>query len=314
MPDTVNMALCDDCGTPLVGRFCHECGEDNAPPRREFRALMADFADNILSFTEHVPGTLRDLAVDPGRILRGLRDGDTRRYLSPFKLYVSATVLFFLFLGLANVALIQLRVERTGPGAPVVLMKGEFVDGDNFRLVETLLHRRTTADRDAAVVAAFDRFLAGPVDPETRVYIQLVRDLADEPTEVNETIATWAPRVLWLLMPVHALLLWPFYRRGTLVADHFIFALWAHTTLFLLLIIGALWNMTGLSFGLAVALALYQAYLTVGLKGYYGRSWAGAAVKGLVHSGVYGAIWLAVTAAFFLWQALKHLPASYWES
>ncbi|MFA7264663.1 MAG: DUF3667 domain-containing protein [Caulobacter sp.] len=306
---------CDDCGTPLVGRFCHACGEDNAPPRRELRHLLTDLFDTFFSFTEHVPSTLRDLAIDPGRILRGLRDGDTKRYLSPFKLYVSATVLFFLFLGLFDVAFFQLRVERTSPGAPVVLMKAAGVDGDHFRLHETWLHPRTVAARDPQVVAAFDRFLAGPVDETNRSYVMLVRNLADEPARTNDLIATWAPRLLWLLMPVYALLLWPLYRRGTLVADHAIFALWAHTTLFLLLIVGALWNMTGLGGGLAVAMLLYQVYLTVGLKGYYGRSWAGAATKGLVHSAVYvGLIWLPLTAAFFFWQAMQNLPASFWES
>jgi len=307
-------AACDDCATPLVGRFCHACGEDNAPPRREFRALAADFADTIFSFTEHVLPTLRDLAIDPGRILRGLRDGDTKRYLSPVKLYVSATVVFFLFLSIFSVALFQLRVERTGPGAPVVLMKGDAVDGDNFRLIETWLHPRTVAARDGEVVAAFDRFLARPdIDETTRSYVLLVRNLSDEPTGTNDLIATWAPRVLWLLMPLYALLLWPLYRRGTLVADHVIFALWAHTSLFLLLIVGALWNMTGLAGGLGVAMALYQAYLTVGLKGYYGRSWAGAVTKGAIHTGVYGLIWLLLTAGFFFWQAMQHLPPSFWE-
>lgn len=315
MAEPATERLCDDCGTPLVGRFCHDCGEDNAPPRREFKALAADFADTIFSYTEHVLPTLRDLAVDPGRILRGLRDGDTKRYLSPFKLYVSATVVFFLFLSLFNVALFQLRVERTGPGAPVVLMKGENVDGDNFRLIETWLHPREAAARDGEVVAAFDRFLAQPGDETIRSYVTLVRNLADEPTATNDLIATWAPRVLWLLMPVYALILWPLYRRGTLVADHFIFALWAHTSLFLLLMVGALWNMAGLAGGLGVALAGYQAYLTVGLKGYYGRGWTGAVVKGLVHTGVYvGLIWLPLTAAFFFWQAMKNLPPSFWES
>lgn len=315
MAESATERPCDDCGTPLVGRFCHDCGEDNAPPRREFKALAADALDTVFSFTEHVIPTLRDLAINPGRILRGLRDGDTKRYLSPVKLYVSATVVFFLFLGVFNIALFQLRVERTGPGAPVVLMKGDYVDGDNFRLIETWLHPRAVADRDAAVVAAFDRFLAQPGDETIQSQVMLVRNLADEPTATNDLIATWAPRVLWLLMPVYALLLWPLYRRGTLVADHVIFALWAHTSLFLLLMVGALWNMAGLAGGLGVALVLYQAYLTVGLKGYYGRGWAGAVIKGLVHTGVYvGLIWLPLTAAFFFWQAMKNLPPSFWES
>lgn len=312
MSDGVDKSVCDDCGTPLVGRFCHDCGEDNAPPRREFRALAADFFDTIFSFTEHVLPTLRDLAIDPGRILRGLRDGDTKRYLSPFKLYVSATVVFFLFLSLTGVSFFQMKVIRTGGEPRVEASADTIVAVKGFRLEERFLHPPGAAPRDDAVVAALDRGKGEIKDEVALAVIGFLRLAASAPSEFTEAIATWAPRVLWLLMPLYALMLWPLYRRGTLVADHFIFALWAHTTLFLLLIVGSLWNYTSLGWGLFLALGLYQAYLTVGLKGYYGRSWAGAVVKGLLHSFVYfGLIWLPLTAVFFLWQVMRHLPPGF---
>ena len=93
-----------------------------------------------------------------------------------------------------------------------------------------------------------------------------------------------------------------------------VFALWAHTFLFLLLILGALWNFTGLGFGLAMALLAYQAYLTIGLKGYFRTSWPAAALKGAAHSVLYlGLLWGPLVAAFFIFQALGRLPPSYWE-
>ncbi len=313
MSEPASQAQCDDCGTPLVGRFCHACGEDNAPPRREFGALFADFADNIFSFTEHVPTTLRDLATNPGRILRGLRDGDTKRYLSPFKLYVSATVVFFLVLAVSNVAFFQFKVVRKpAEGPPRVEQAGEVIRIQGFRLEDKFLHPAWTAPRDPEVVAAIDQAARTHSDESMRAILAVFRVAADAPSELTEDISTWAPRVLWLLMPIYALMLWPLYRKGTLVADHFIFALWAHTTLFLLLVVGGLWNFTGLGGGLALALVLYQAYLTVGLKGYYARGWAGAVSKGLLHSALYfGLLWLPLTAAFFIWQVSKHLPPGY---
>ena len=71
---------------------------------------------------------------------------------------------------------------------------------------------------------------------------------------------------------------------------------------------------TGL--GLTAAILAYQVYLTLGLKGYYEGSWAGAVIKGLAHSAVYvGLIWfpLAVGALMFA-QAAQHLPAGYWSA
>lgn len=294
---------------PLVGRFCHACGEDSAPPRRELKALLADLADNIFSFTEHVPTTLKDLAVDPGRILRGLRDGDTRRYLSPFKLYVSATVVFFLFLSLSGVTIFQLEVTRTGGPVSAVVRDGELKALRGVRISEVWLHPTQDDLRDQEVVRVLEDATARMTDPVNRAAMEFVRRAADDPQEVSSEIGDWAPRLLWLLMPVFALLLWPLYRRGALMVDHFIFALWAHTSFFLLLILGSLWNFTGLGWGFLVALLVYQAYLTVGLKGYYGRSWTGAVLKGGLHSLVYfGLIWLPITVAYFLWQVFKRLP------
>lgn len=311
--DTANERLCDDCGVPLVGRYCHACGEDSRPPRRELKALVKDALDNVFSFTEHVPTTLRDLAFDPGRILRGLRDGDRKRYLTPFKLYITVSLLFFLFLGLTGASIFQLQVIRTGGPLSAVVENGELKDLKGFRVEERFLHPKAAIARDVEAVRVLDGALGRLTEPVSVAMTSFVKSAADDPGRINDLIATWAPRILWLLMPLYALLLWPFYRRGTLAADHLIFALWAHTSLFLLLMVGALWNLTGLGGGLLLAFGLYQAYLTVGMKGYYGRSWAGAVVKGGLHSLLYfGLVWLPMAAAFFIWRVMTYLPPSFW--
>ena len=117
------------------------------------------------------------------------------------------------------------------------------------------------------------------------------------------------------MMPLHALLLWPLFRRGHLLAEHLILSLWAHTTIFLALIFGALWNMVGLTYGLAVAMIAYQVYFTLALRGYYAVGWRTAVLKGAVHSFAYiGLLWLPLTIVFFFAQVLSALPASFWES
>lgn len=309
--DTANERLCDDCGVPLIGRFCHACGEDSQPPRRELKALLADGLDNVFSFTEHVLPTLRDMALDPGRILRGLRDGDRKRYLSPFKLYVSVTLVFFLFLGIAGVSLLQFQVVRTGGPLGVTLDHEGVADLKGFFIQPRTLERSQNIPRDEGVVQVLKKASADLPEEGSRAFIAATHLAVDRPSEINDDIAKWAPRALWLLMPVYALLIWPLYARGTLVADHLIFSIWAHSTLFLLLVLGAGLNLLGLHFGLGFALLAYQAYLTVGLKGYYGRSWAGAVLKGGLVSAVYTLIWLAMGFVFLVGQAFKFLPPDY---
>lgn len=305
---------CGSCGATLYGRWCHDCGRDNRPPARSAHDLVEDLLDNVFSFTAAVPMTAKALILRPSLTPRAQRDGDRSRFLAPVKLYVTASLVFFLFLGLTGVSVFQVAVVRTGEGPPAVV-GGDLPRLDNFHLEERWLHPPRAAPRDPEVVAAFDRAAPTYADEVTAAYMGFVRRIADDPSTVNEAIATWAPRALWLLMPLHALLLWPLFRRGRYLAEHLILALWAHTVIFLALIAGALWNFTGLGWGLAVAFGLYQVYFTAGLRGYYDVSWRAAVLKGAVHSFAYiGLLWLPLTAAFFIAQAMSGLPASYWET
>ena len=308
------VAACDQCQAILLGRFCHLCGEDNAPPVRSFRALAEDFLDSVVSYTGQMPVTYLAMFARPTHLLEALRRGDARRYLPPFKLYVTATVIFFLLLSLAGVAVMQLEVVRTGKGAPQVQVATGRPVLLNFRLEERWLHHHDAVAKDRAAVAALDRATKSRLDDMERAYLSLMREVADDPKPLNDEIGTWAPRALWLMMPLYALLLWPFFGRGRYLSELAVFALWAHTLMFLVLILGAAWNFTGLGFGLAMALVAYQAYLTIGLKGYFRTSWPVAALKGAAHSALYlGLLWAPLVAAFFFFQALGRLPSSYWE-
>lgn len=305
---------CGACGVALSGRWCHDCGRDSRPPTRSARDLLEDLLDNVFSFTAALPMTVKALALRPSLTPRAQREGDRTRFLSPVKLYVTVSVIFFLFIGLTGISFIQLAVVRTGEGPPVV-GGGELPEFANFRLEERWLHPARAARRDPEVVAAFDRATPTYSDEATVAYMGLVRRIADNPSTINQAIATWAPRALWLMMPLHALLLWPLFRRGRYLADHLILTLWAHSVVFLALIVGGVWNFTGLGWGLGVALSLYQVYFTAGLRGYYDVSWRSAVLKGAMHSFAYiGLLWLPLTAAFFLVQVMSGLPASYWET
>lgn len=308
------VAACDQCGAVLHGRYCHDCGEDNAPPVRSLKALAEDFLDSVVSYTGQMPVTYLAMFLRPQRLLDALRRGDARRYLPPFKLYVTATVIFFLFLSLAGVVVLQMEVVRSGAAAPGVRVEHGRPVLLNFRLEERWLHHHDAVPKDGAAVAALDHAHKSGMDDVEKAYLGLVRDIAADPKPINQEIETWAPRALWLMMPLYALLLWPLFGRGRLLSELAIFALWGHAVLFLVLVAGAIWNFTGLGFGLAMALAVYQAYLTVGLKGYFRTSWPVAALKGAAHSALYmGLLWIPLIVGFFMFEAMGKLPSSFWE-
>ena len=64
--------------------------------------------------------------------------------------------------------------------------------------------------------------------------------LASDPAALNGPLTTWIPRVLFLLLPLYALLLALFYvrqRKKFYLVDHFVFSLNFHTFAFALLTI-----------------------------------------------------------------------------
>jgi hypothetical protein len=303
------VAACRACSAELTGRYCGACGLDSHTHRRRWGELVEEFLETFYEIAVLAPRTFAALFFRPQRLAVGLRDGD-HRYPTPFKLYVTASAIFFLFLAVTGVSIFQVRVHRTpGIEPAIVVDQAGTIHAHGYWLEDRFLHPRSAAPRDPVLVRTLTEARDRTSDPNPRTSLELVRRIADDPAWINEDVETWAPRVLWLLMPIYALLLWPLFRRAPYLSDHFIFAVWAHTTLYLLLILGALWNMTGMVWGLGVTLALFQVYLTVGLRAYYQSSWAGAVVKGAVHSALYFVLcWLPVVVAFFIWQVLEILP------
>lgn len=319
-------AACAQCGATLVGRWCHDCGEDSRPPSRRLRDIAEDFLEEVFDFSAPAVRTARALFVRPSLVPRALRAGDRSSFLSPMKLYLTATVIFFLFLGLFDVALVQWQVVPKGDGPMAVRVEdGVYKGMVNFQMTDRWLHRMEPHPRNEEAIAAIDAAVPAIKDEFERALVMGARAMAAEPAALNDEMAEWMPRILWLMMPVYALLLWAFYARGRLISEHVIFALWAHTLIFLLMVFAAMWNIgvewalglvgreisTGM--GLMLGLLAYQVYFVIGLKRYYEQSWTGAVVKGLAHTAIYvGLIWFPLSIVILMvGPAAEFMPEGY---
>ncbi len=88
---------CPSCAQPLLGRFCHQCGE------KQFK--VADISarkvsSHIFSSITEVDGkllsSLRLLLVKPGRLTIDYLSGVRKNRLSPFQLLLLINIIFFL--------------------------------------------------------------------------------------------------------------------------------------------------------------------------------------------------------------------------
>jgi hypothetical protein len=86
---------CGNCGAELAGAFCHACGQKATGPD----VSLHDFFHEAFHEFAHVDGkivqTLRLLLTKPGLLTKEFLSGRRARYISPLRLYLTCSLLFF---------------------------------------------------------------------------------------------------------------------------------------------------------------------------------------------------------------------------
>jgi hypothetical protein len=93
-PDST-ATVCGNCGVPLGGAFCYACGQKAVGSD----VSLHDFFHEAFEELAHVDGklvqTLRLLLTKPGRLTKEFLDGRRARYVSPLRVYLTCSLLFF---------------------------------------------------------------------------------------------------------------------------------------------------------------------------------------------------------------------------
>ena len=284
---------CSACRAVLHGRYCHECGQDAQARPRPLRDWAAEAFSEANLVDGRTARTLTALAVKPGRLLEASRDGAGSRYQTPTKLFVVATALFLLSLNFADVQLYQYVARVTDPGLPVTARAdpdGATVHLENATQGERWMQRRVDPAIDPAVTAAIQA-AAARATTETDRQNLLYEDISNqEQAAISERLANWLPNAVWLLMPLYALTLAPFFGRRRLIVEHLVFAMWAHVTAFVLLIFLAVANKYGAGAPVWPMALPFLGYFTLAASRYYGVSRLQALVRGAIHLTLYFAL------------------------
>ena len=85
---------CLNCGTPLLGPHCHQCGQQ-AYVHRTIGAFMHDLLHGALHFEGKIWHTLPLLAWRPGELTRRYIAGERARFVSPMALFLFSVFLMF---------------------------------------------------------------------------------------------------------------------------------------------------------------------------------------------------------------------------
>jgi len=297
---------CAACGVTLSGRYCHACGQDTEARPRPLREMALE----AFSETSVIDGvgvrTLVAMVTRPSRILIAYREGAGSLYASPVKIFVVVTALFLAVLNFRDIALYQF--VRQAP-ADAVLVAIPDPDGQTVHVrgaveQDRWMQRRIEPAVDPRIWAAVEAAAAQTSDPDDRYNLRADIVLDQAMAKGSDRMLQWLPNTLWLLMPLYALLLAPLFGRRRLFMEHLVFAMWAHATAFVLLMLLALVNSFGIGAPAWLLAAPFMAYFVLAARRYYEVSTWSALWRGTVHMGLYLMLVLFPVASVIMFSGL----------
>ena len=157
-----SQAVCADCGAPLDGPFCSQCGERAID--RHSLTLSHFLKHNVLHELSHVDGkifrTFRYLVFRPGFLSAEYFAGRRRRYVNPVRLLLTCLLVLALLArtGSMTMSLGKLRLNLLPPGPPSADTIDETIAKlDVFGILNSLLETKSRS-KDLKTPGAVDKF------------------------------------------------------------------------------------------------------------------------------------------------------------
>ena len=115
---------CPNCGATERGRYCHECGQDNAARRLTIRGTVAALSAEVTDLDSRIWRTVRGLTNRPGHFAREYVEGRRADRAKPFRY---ALVAFTLTLLLTPAEPPEMAIKSAGVDAEVMAAAWGFV-------------------------------------------------------------------------------------------------------------------------------------------------------------------------------------------
>jgi hypothetical protein len=281
---------CQNCGAPLSGPYCPQCGQHDVDYNRSILHVVEDALEGFMHFDGKFFRSARYIFTRPGFLTREFIAGRRASYANPVRFYVFASFLFFAFSVLTS--------HRPAPP------------------------EKAAAGADAGKAApGKDDGPPGAAKPPAGLKVDVSRGLGENQSWLDDPLMirsdsldkaglrelkaeTWhlLPEALFVCLPLLALVLKLAYLgSGRLYIEHLIFSLHIQAFAFLSFIVirvgGLLGSLAGKGAESAAGtLLLLGMYVMIyrAFRAYYGQSRMRTVFKFLLVGAVYGLILLFV--------------------
>lgn len=294
---------CLNCDAALSGPFCAQCGQRDVPPYPSVRELATEAVSEFSGWDGRLLATTRALLLRPGFLTLEFLEGRRARYISPLRLYLSASVIYFL-------------LSAAAPN--ITLTNGRSISSSLNVGVTTGAASSTAPQRVAE--AADDALGRGKsMTPEERqaalndinrapgLMRPFLRRVVSDPNGFKRGLTDTLPKMLFVLLPVFAAIVAVFYRHRK-YPEHLYFAIHLHSFIFLALCFTAIAKFTGWA-PLAIVASLaavvwIPVYATQAFRRVYGSSLSSTLVKEIGIAAIYALFSLVALILTLYWVSI----------
>ncbi len=238
-------ARCLNCGAPVSGKHCTQCGQASDVHLLSMKEVAADVTHSLLHLDSRVRSTLWVLISRPGELTREFIAGRHQKYLPPFRLYLAVSVLFFAVSALLpDSDLLDVDNNSNAVVAPVTIptpsqeqaqaIKEEVRKELAAEGVDLTKLRESVAAKDGCDVNFSERPSFDDLELALGRACEKMR--ADGGAHFAERFAATAPKLMFLFLPLMAAVAFLFYwRPRRLYAEHLVLFLHNHAFTYLLI-------------------------------------------------------------------------------
>lgn len=316
---------CLNCQTsPLYGRYCHVCGQENLEPKETVWHLILHFFNDITHFDGKFFNTVGLLLRKPGFLSSEYMIGRRSSYLNPIRMYVFTSAIFFLILfSLKSIRVINVGVNAKPHAAGQVNDTVQFIDvradttkndlfglhADRYKTVEDYERAQDSLPANRRDGLFKSRTIKGLITMGQSIR----RDSKGFAEHLVENFTHSFPKILFFSLPFFALILRLLYirRKEYFYVDHGIFTIHVYCAVFIFMLadlfLGELANRVGWAWlqsiiGLLVVLLfLYIAYyLYRAMLKFYRQGWLKTLLKYVILCLLAAVVNLALLLVFLM--------------